>query len=142
MNWRKVPQRWFVAEVVFGFLLVAVSLVGLALVLRHGGTGGFARWVLLTALGLGLGLAFSPLMGLMLSRIPLRDAADASGVIATLTQIGQVTGVATIGTLFLNLDTGARGSSAHAIAVVCLVGAALALTGALTASRIPRMSSR
>jgi MFS family permease len=121
MNWRRVPQRWFVSEVVFGFLLVAVSLAGLALVLRHGGTGGFARWILLTTLGFGLGFAFSPLMGLMLSRVPLRDAADASGVIATLTQIGQVTGVATIGTLFLNLDTGARGSSAHAITVVCLV---------------------
>jgi EmrB/QacA subfamily drug resistance transporter len=138
MNWRRLPQRWFVYEVVFGFVLVAVCMVGLALVLRHGGTGGAARWIWLTALGFGLGFAFSPLMGLMLSRVPLRDAADASGVIATLTQIGQVTGVATVGTLFLNLDTGAAGSSAHAITVVCLVSAGLAVLGALTASRIPR----
>jgi EmrB/QacA subfamily drug resistance transporter len=138
MNWRRLPQRWFVYEVVFGFVLVAVCLVGLALVLRHGGTGGAARWIWLTALGFGLGFAFSPLMGLMLSRVPLRDAADASGVIATLTQIGQVTGVATVGTLFLDLDTGAAGSSAHAVTVVCLVSAGLAVLGALTASRIPR----
>jgi EmrB/QacA subfamily drug resistance transporter len=139
MNWRRVPQRWFVSEVVFGFLLTAASLVGLALVLRHGGTGGAARWILMTALGFGLGFAFSPLMGLTLSRVPLRDAADASGVIATLTQIGQVTGVATIGTLFLNLDSGAPGSSAHAITVVCAAGAGLALLGALVASRIPQL---
>ena len=141
MNWRKVPARWFVAEVVFGFLLVAASLLGTALVLRHGGTGGAARWILMTAVGFGLGLAFSPLMGLMLSRVPVRDAADASGVIATLTQIGQVTGVATVGTLFLDLDTGAPGSSAHAITVVCLVCAGLAVIGALAASRIPRPGS-
>jgi EmrB/QacA subfamily drug resistance transporter len=138
MNWRRVPQRWFVSEVVFGFLLTAASLAGLALVLRHGGTAGAARWILMTALGFGLGFAFSPLMGLMLSRVPLRDAADASGVIATLTQIGQVTGVATIGTLFLNMDTGAPGSSAHAITVVCAASAGVALFGALLASRIPR----
>jgi hypothetical protein len=89
-------------------------------------------------LGFGIGLSFSPLMGLMLSRVPLRDAADASGVIATLTQIGQVTGVATLGTLFLNLDTGSIGSSAHAVFVVCLVSAGLAAVGALAATRIPR----
>ena len=139
MNWRRVPRRWFVSEVVFGFLLTAASLVGLALALRHGGTGGSARWILMTTLGFGLGFAFSPLMGLMLSRVPLRDAADASGVIATLTQIGQVTGVATVGTLFLDLDTGAPGSSAHAITVVCLVSAGLAVFGALAAARIPRL---
>ncbi|HET9170138.1 MAG TPA: MFS transporter [Actinospica sp.] len=139
MNWRRLPQRWFVPEVVFGFLLVAASLVAMAFVLRHGGTGGGARWVWMTTLGLGLGFAFSPLMGLMLSRVPVRDAADASGVIATLTQIGQVTGVATVGTLFLNLDDGSAHSSAHAVTVVCGVGAALAVVGALAASRIPRL---
>ena len=141
MNWRRLPQRWFVHEVVFGFLLLAVSLVGMGLLLRHGGTGGAARWIWMTVLGLGLGLAFSPLMGLMLSRIPLSDAADASGVIATLNQIGQVTGVATVGTLFLNLDNaGTLASSAHAVTVVCLVAAVLALVGAATATRIPGMS--
>jgi EmrB/QacA subfamily drug resistance transporter len=136
MNWRRLPQRWFVHEVVFGFLLTAASLAGMALVLRGGGTGGGWRWILMAALGFGLGFAFSPLMGLMLSRVPVRDAADASGVIATLTQLGQVTGVATVGTLFLNLDTGTAASSAHAVTVVCAVTAGLALLGALAASRI------
>lgn len=139
LYWRRLPPRWYAREVVAGFVLTAASAAALAGVFRHGDTGGFARWALLTTLGLGLGLAFSPLMGLMLSRIPLPDAADASGVIATLTQIGQVTGVATVGTLFLNLDDGTLASSAHAVAVVCLVAAALALAGAAVASRIPGM---
>jgi EmrB/QacA subfamily drug resistance transporter len=141
MYWRRLPPHWYVREVVAGFLLTAVSLAGLAAVLRHDGTGGALRWVLLTSLGFGLGLAFSPLMGLMLARIPLADAADASGVIATLTQIGQVTGVATVGTLFLDLDgAGTLVSSAHAVTVVCLVAAVLALAGAAAATRIPAMS--
>jgi len=62
-------------------------------------------------------------------------------VIAALTQLGQVTGVATLGTLFLDLDTGAPGSSAHAVAVVCLVGAGLAVLGAAAACRIPRAAN-
>ena len=140
MYWRRLAPHWYVREVVFGFVLVAASTGGIALVLRHGGTGGAARWILLTTLGLGIGLAFSPLMGLMLSRIPVQDAADASGVIATLTQIGQVTGVATLGTLFLNLDAGTVSASAHAVAVVCVVAGALALVGAVVASRIPRVA--
>jgi EmrB/QacA subfamily drug resistance transporter len=139
MYWRRLAPHWYVREVVFGFLLTAASVGGLALVLRQGETGGFARWALLTTLGLGIGLAFSPLMGLMLSRIPMRDAADASGVIATLTQIGQVTGVATLGTLFLNLDTGSPAASAHAVTVVCLAGGVLALVGAGIATQIPRI---
>lgn len=137
MTWRRLPAKWYVHEVVFGFFIIAASLVGTALVLHHGGTGGAARWILMTTLGIGLGLGFSPLMGVMLSRVPVSDAADASGVIATLTQIGQVTGVATIGTLFLNLDTGSAAASAHAVTIVCLVSGALALLGALAASRIP-----
>ena len=139
MNWRKLPQHWYVYEVVFGFLLLAASLGGIALVLHHGGSGGLARWVLMTVFGFGLGLSFSPLMALMLSRVPVQDAADASGVIATLMQIGQVTGVATIGSLFLNLDTGTLASSAHAVTVVCLVSGALAVLGALVAVRIPAL---
>lgn len=140
LYWRRLAPHWYVYEVVFGFAVVAASTGGLGLLLRHGGTGGLGRWVLLTTLGFGLGLAFSPLMGLMLSRVPVQDAADASGVIATVTQLGQVTGVAVVGTLFLNLDSGGRAASAHAVAVVCVVSGALALAGAAVAALIPRIA--
>ncbi|MBR7834930.1 MFS transporter [Actinospica durhamensis] len=139
MTWRRLPAHRYAAAVVCGFLLLAAVLAGLAAVLRHGGTGGFDRWVLMTLLGVGLGLAFSPLMGLMLSRVPVADAADASGVVATVAQLGQVTGVATLGTLFLNLDAaGTVSCSAHALTVVLLVSAGLAVLGGAAASRIPR----
>ena len=139
MTWRRLPERWYVPAVVAGFGLLAVTLLLLAGTLRGGGTGGFDRWVLMTSLGLGLGLAFSPLMGLLISRVPPADAADASGVINTLTQLGQVTGVATVGTLFLDLDgAGTAHSSAHAVTVALCVTAGLAALGAALASRIPR----
>ncbi len=139
MTWRRLPAHRYVHAVVFGFLLLGIAMLGLAAVLRHGGTGGFDRWILMTLFGLGLGLAFSPLMGLMLARVPVADAADASGVVATLTQLGQVTGVATLGTLFLNLDAaGTLAASAHALTVVLLAAAGLCVLGAAAASRIPR----
>jgi hypothetical protein len=139
MTWRRLPARWYVPAVVLGFGLLALTFPLLAAVLRGGGAGGYDRWVLMTAWGLGLGLTFSPLMGLMISRVPLADAADASGVINTLIQLGQVTGVATIGTLFLNLDgAGTALSSAHALVTVLCVTAGLSALGAVLASRVPR----
>jgi hypothetical protein len=139
---------------VVGFVIVAFSAIGLALVLHSGGTGGLGRWVFQATNGLGLGLAYSPLLGLTLSRVPLPDAADASGVVTTVTQLGQLMGVATLGTLFLNLAAhvsvppGAASSvvaaatvhaSAHAITVVSLVSAGAALVAALLALRVPRL---
>ena len=65
-----------------------------------------------------LALAFSPLVTHSLVRVPLRHAADASGLLTTTIQLGQAIGVATFGSLFLTLDSG-RGpaASGHALAV-------------------------
>jgi hypothetical protein len=52
--------------------------------------------------------------------VPLRHAADASGLLTTTIQLGQAIGVATFGSLFLTLDTGhgtAAAVSGHAVAV-------------------------
>ena len=47
--------------------------------------------------------AFSPLMTGVVMRVPVTDAADATGVIVTVNQLALVVGVATFGTLYLNL---------------------------------------
>ena len=47
--------------------------------------------------------AFGALMGRVLSRVPVAIAADASGVIVTVNQLGIVVGIATFGSLYLNL---------------------------------------
>jgi len=139
MRWRKLPARVYPWLIVSGFVVVAASSFALAGVLHTGTTGGLTRWILQTANGFGLGLAYSPLLGLMLSRIPVRDAADASGVISTTAQLSQVIGIATFGTLFLNLlaRPGAH-SSAHAIAVVMVVTGIVSLFGGLLALRLTK----
>jgi MFS family permease len=137
MRWRKLPARTYPWLIVAGFAVMAGASFGLAAVLHGGGTGGLARWVLHALLGLGIGLAYSPLLGLMLSRIPVRDAADASGVISTTAQLSQVVGIATFGTLFLNVAAQPRvHASAHAYAVVSVVTGAFAILAAVPALRL------
>jgi len=91
--------------------------------------------VSLLALGAGLGLAFSPSFTLALGSVAPQDAADASGLLATVTQLGQLVGIATLGTLFLNrLDVGGPHASAHAFAVTSVALVAVCAAGALIAA--------
>ena len=77
--------------------------------------------------GLGLGAAFSPLLSIALTHVAVEDAADASGLLVTTTQLGQVVGVATFGTLFLSVAP----PTGHALTVTSVaLGAAAALAAA------------
>jgi hypothetical protein len=88
--------------------------------------------------------SFAPLMTRVLLRVPVELAADATGVVVTVNQIGLLAGVAAFGTLYLNLAgrlpahaaLGAfRPVSAHAEAVTFLaLVAALAAVGVLRAT--------
>ena len=53
--------------------------------------------------GLGMGYAFSPALAVALSTVAPADASDASGLLTTVIQLGQVVGVATFGSAFLTL---------------------------------------
>jgi hypothetical protein len=90
-----------------------------ALLLRSGGTGGLVLQVTLVVTGAALALGFSPLVTHSLVRVPLHQAADASGLLTTTIQLGQAVGVATFGSLFLTLDSGPTvpSVSGHALAV-------------------------
>ena len=106
--------------------------------LHGGGTGGVPLYLALALTGAGMAAAFSPLMTAVLMRVPVADAADATGVVVTVNQLALVIGVATFGTLYLNLAgalpahavPGAfRLVSAHAAAVTLAAIAALAIAG-------------
>lgn len=135
LNWRRLPVSWRPWLPAAGLLVAAASFAGLGLALRGGGDGGAALYVCLLTLGAGLGLGFSPTFTLALSTVAPQDAADASGLLATVTQLGQLIGVAALGALFLNrLDLAGVHASAHAFAVtavaltaVCVAGTAVAL---------------
>jgi hypothetical protein len=103
LTWRRRPRSWQRRLVPGGFLLSAVSALASGWVLRDGQAGGPAMYVAFAALGAGLSLAFSPVLTGALSSVRQGDAADASGLLATVTQRGRLIGVATFGTLLLSV---------------------------------------
>jgi ABC-type dipeptide/oligopeptide/nickel transport system permease component len=92
--------------------------------------------------GAALAFGFSPLVTHSLVRVPLRHAADASGLLTTTIQLGQAVGVATFGSLFLTLDA-RRGASVaavsgHALAVTMIWLAAAMLLAVLAGIPLAR----
>jgi MFS family permease len=145
LNWRRLPARWHGTLIVGGFVLFGAALAGLAWALRNGG-GGAGIYLFGALSGAGMAAAFSPLMTRVLLRVPVELAADATGVVVTVNQLGLLVGVATFGTLYLNLAGrlpgtlpahGAFGAfrhvSAHAEAITCLALAGLAAAGVILA---------
>jgi len=153
LNWRRLPARYHERLPMIGFLVNGVGLVWSGLLLHSGGTGGVWFYAALAVSGAGMAGAFGALMGRVLSRVPVAQAADASGVVVTVNQLGIVVGIAAFGSLYLNLAgklpaaAGARAlgaftlSSAHAyldvsigLAALAVMGAALALAHVRTVS--------
>ncbi|MFH8836426.1 MFS transporter [Streptomyces sp. NPDC017868] len=139
LTWRRWPARLHRALVPTGFLLAAAALLALGGLLGDGGTGGWGLYPALGAFGAGISLAFSPALTGALATVRPEDAADASGLLATVTQLGQLVGVAAFGTLFLGryAGSGAR-DSADALWATVLALAAASLVGA--AAGLPRRS--
>jgi hypothetical protein len=135
--WRRVPGSFHHLLAPLGCLVAVGGYLAVALVLRSGGPGGLLLQVALVVTGSALAFGFSPLVTHALVRVPLHQAADASGLLTTTIQLGQAVGVATFGSLFLTLD--ARPAvSGHALAVTMgWLAAALAL-GVLTSLPLAR----
>jgi MFS family permease len=146
LNWRRLPVRYHSSLPAAGFIVNGLGLLALGLLFRSGAsTAGESFWVYVASAvaGAGMAAAFGSLMTRVLSRVPVGIAADASGVIVTVNQIGIVVGVATFGTLYLNLagrlpsSASAFGgfalSSAHAYLVMSVALAGVGLLGAVLA---------
>jgi MFS family permease len=145
MNWRRLPARYHARLPMIGFVVEGAGLVWSGLLLHSGGTGGVWLYAALAVSGAGMAGAFGALMGRVLSRVPVAIAADASGVVVTVNQLGIVVGIAAFGSLYLNLagklpaTAGARQvsafalSSGHAYLAVTAALAALAVAGAALA---------
>jgi hypothetical protein len=142
LNWQRIGSRGQPALIIGGFAANAVGLLALAFLLRGGRDGGAWLYLATAVTGAGMAASFSPLMTAVLMRVPVADAADATGVIVTVNQLALVVGVATFGTLYLNLAgrlpaQAAAGSfgmmSAHAATVACVVLAGGAVAGGVLA---------
>lgn len=139
LTWRLLPARFHGPLIPTGLVLAAGGYLLLAPILRGGGPGGLPMEGDLLLVGLALGLAFSPMITVALRHVPLADAADASGVLVTVFQLGQVIGVATLGTTYLSLvHAPGPHASAHALSVTLVVLSASALVGAGLALRLVR----
>ncbi|OLB73694.1 MAG: MFS transporter [Actinobacteria bacterium 13_2_20CM_2_71_6] len=136
LNWRRIPARWHGRMVPLAILVGGTGLGLLGLAVREGGPLGPLFWVAMPCFGLGFGAAFSPLLTLALRHVPPADAADASGMIATMTQLAQVVGVATFGTLYLSLVPGTP--SGRALALTCAGLVAVNILAAVCAALLPR----
>jgi MFS family permease len=143
LNWRRLPARWHGALIIGGFVAFGAGIAVLAVLLRAGGSGGAGLYLAGALSGAGMAAAFSPLMTRVLLRVPVELAADATGVVVTVNQLGLLVGVATFGTLYLNLAgrlpghaaLGAfRPVSAHAEAVTLLALAGLSAVGVILAA--------
>jgi MFS family permease len=140
MNWRRLPARYHGRLPVLGFTLNGLGIVWSGLILHDGGSGGVWLYLALAVAGAGMAAAFGALMAQVLSRVPVALAADASGVVVTVVQLGAVVGIAAFGSLYLNLAgrlpaVDGRGLgvftpvSAHAYLTVSLALAGFATVG-------------
>ncbi|GHH64303.1 MFS transporter [Kitasatospora indigofera] len=138
LHWQRLPARLHPVLPLLATVVVAPGYLLLGLLLRGGAPIGPLALALTTVLGLAAGCAYAPLFARALGRVAPQDAADASGVVVTVIQLGQVVGVALLGTVFLgaaHLPATAR-ESGHALLVtsgaIALVVAAAGVLAART----------
>nr|WP_234443596.1 MFS transporter [Streptomyces sp. NRRL B-24484] len=134
--WQRLPQRLHLVLPVLGLAVVAPGYVLVGLLLDGGGPVGPAVQAVLAVTGVAAGCAYSPLFARALGRVDPADAADASGVMVTVLQLGQVIGVTLLGTVFLgavSYPAPARDSGHALLVTTAVIGAALAAAAVLAA---------
>ena len=142
-NWRRLPAAWRRVLVPAGLTVGILAYLALAAGLRGAGShGGITAltWAGLAAVGLGLGLSVGPLLTQSLTHVPTARAADASGLLTTTVQLGQLLGVAAIGSVYLSRAgrSGDAATSAAAMSGTALWLAALSVVGLLAAAVMVR----
>src|SRR6201996_1100441 len=102
LNWRRLPARFHGGLVTGGFLVAGLGLLWSGMLLHSGGDGGLQLYLALAVAGAGMGGSFGSLMARVISGVPVSLAADASGVMVTVVQLGGVVGIAAFGAVYLD----------------------------------------
>ncbi|MEV6036584.1 MFS transporter [Nonomuraea sp. NPDC052116] len=117
---RRLPHRLHSLVTPAGLTLCALAYSAIAVDGDHSGP---LTWTALVLAGVGMGLSAGPLLTQSVQRVPHGQAADASGLLGTTMQLGQVIGVATFGTLYLShANTAALSTSALWLTIVSVAG--------------------
>jgi EmrB/QacA subfamily drug resistance transporter len=141
--WRRLPARVHHLLTPVGCLAAVALYAALGLDLASGTRGGPLLQVILVMLGASLALGFSPLVTHSLLHVPVRDAADASGLFTTTLQLGQAVGVAAFGSVFLSLAARpGPHASGHALATTLYWLALLLVLGVVAAIPLTRTLAR
>ncbi|MEV0613887.1 MFS transporter [Nonomuraea sp. NPDC050404] len=99
LAWPRLPARLQRPLVPFGYVVAAPAYIGLGLA----ADGGLAYAIMSALIGAGLGVQVA-VTNMATEQVDGAYAADASGALLTVMQLGQVIGVSAIGTLFISLD--------------------------------------
>ena len=137
-NWRRLPAPAHRVLVPAGLTVGILAYLALAAGLHGAGSpGGITAltWAGLATVGLGLGLSVSPLLTQSLTHVPAARAADASGLLTTTVQLGQLLGVAAIGSIYLSCAASAPGPG-HAAASAAAASAAAASAAAMSGTAL------
>jgi MFS family permease len=142
-HWRRLPARVHHVLVTAGFAVGGIGYLLTGIVFAHQQHSSVVIGATLLVFAVGIGTAFGPLMTHTLVNVPPAAAADASGLVTTTFQLGQVVGVAVFGSVFLTLtshhgSSGAIATTTAWIALLTGVGAALSIALARTTWRAMR----
>lgn len=135
MNWRRLPARWHRRVIPAGLALAAIAFAWIAYAARSGQISPGLE-IAIGIFGTGMGLAFSTLFAFAVAHVPPVHAADASGVLTTVNQLGQVIGVAAYGSIYLSLAT-SHAQAPHAAMITSIAMAIGAAAAALIALGLP-----
>jgi MFS family permease len=135
----RMPSRLKTAVAPAGAITLAVAYCAISVSAFAGNTSGVLLLLLLGVGGLGLGGMFNAMVDHLTAAATPRFAADISGVFTTSLQVAGAIGVATLGTVYLNLVArGGIGNASRAFAVVTGSCAIIACVAAWTARRATR----
>ncbi|MET8140782.1 MFS transporter [Sphaerisporangium sp. NPDC005288] len=147
--WRRLPARVHHLLPPAGMVISALAYLGIAAGFQDGTQGGPLMWTALVVCGAGMGLTLSPLLSQALVHVPPARAADASGLLTTTMQLGQVVGVAVFGAVYLSQATPLPSLpplrehvSAHAMSTAAEWMAALSLAGVIGGIALARTVRR
>jgi len=127
---RRLPARLQGVVTPLGILGLMGAALALAWAVARSGWSATWGLPLLALTGGGLGAGYTPQVTMVLSRVGLARVASASGLLATTVQLGNLIGIATLGSLFFAVRDGSHLTGApasdhgFALALVCLAAVA------------------
>lgn len=142
LSFSRLPARVRRRAPAVGLAALALAYVAVGLLVRGGAWHPWWAAVAMAFAGVGYGWGFGPVVAGTIANVPLANARDASGSLGMAIQLGYVTGVTVLGSLFLShahLPDLAR--AGHAFAWIGVALAALAGSAGWLAARTSRAAA-